>query len=255
MTKNPFSLDGQVALIAGGSRGLGLAIARSLGEAGAAVLVNGRDAAAAESAASALRGAGIEAAALSFDIADAGARDAGFRRIAAERQRLDILVAAAGMRRRAAFEALRPEDFRALAAVNLEAGAALAQAALPFMLRQGRGRIVFVTSIAGPIARAGDAAYTATKAGLAGLAKALAVEFGGRGVTTNAIAPGYFATEANSAMIADKEVEAFLKRRCPLGRWGEPREVGGAAVFLASEAGAYVNGHVLTVDGGLSAAF
>ncbi|MGH7091168.1 MAG: SDR family oxidoreductase, partial [Stellaceae bacterium] len=112
-----------------------------------------------------------------------------------------------------------------------------------------------VTSIAGPIARAGDAAYTAAKAGLAGLMRALAVEYGRRGITSNAIAPGYFATEANRAMLADPATTEYLDRRCPLGRWGAPDEIAGAAVFLASDAASYVNGHVLTVDGGLSASF
>lgn len=114
---------------------------------------------------------------------------------------------------------------------------------------------MFVTSIAGPIARAGDAAYTAAKGGLAALVRALAVEYGPRGVTVNGIAPGYFRTEANAGMAEDADVAAFLAQRCPLKRWGAPEEIGGAALFLASDAASYVNGHVLTVDGGLTASF
>jgi gluconate 5-dehydrogenase len=250
-----FSLDGRVALVAGASRGLGLAIAEALGAAGAAVILNARDGAALEAARAPLAAAGIDAAAAPFDITDAAAVQDAVARIEAERGRLDILVDAVGMRRRAPIEALSLEDFRAMAEVNLTAAFGLAKAALPALAKGGKGRILFVTSIAGPIARAGDAAYTASKGGLAALVRALAVEAGPRGVTANAIAPGFFNTKANLSLVSDPEVQAYVARRCPLGRWGEPNEVGGAAVFLASDAGSYVNGHVLTVDGGLSASF
>jgi gluconate 5-dehydrogenase len=123
------------------------------------------------------------------------------------------------------------------------------------MTPHGRGRIIMVSSIEGPQGRANDSAYIAAKGGLAGFVRALAVEFGPQGITTNAIAPGYFATETNAAMVDDPEVEDFVKRRIPLQRWGEPKEIAGAAVFLASDAASYVNGHVLTVDGGLSSSF
>ena len=248
---DPFSLRGRTALVTGASRGLGLAIARSLGGAGAEVILNGRDAAALATALASLRGDNIAATAVPFDVADEEALGRAFAAIA----RLDILVGAAGLRRRAPACALTLADFRRVNEVNLVANFGLAKAALAKMLPQRRGRIIFVTSIAGPIARGGDAAYTAAKGGLAALMRALAVEHGCDGITVNAIAPGYFATEANRDMIADPEVQAFLARRCPLKRWGEPPEIGGAALFLASDAASYVNGHVLTVDGGLSAAF
>lgn len=251
MMQNPFALDGRVALVTGAGRGLGFEIARSLGHAGASVLLNGRDAATLAAAAARLQAEGIAASALPFDIADAAAMAVAFAGIA----RLDILVGAAGPRRRAAIADLSPDDVRAMLEVGVTANFALAKAALALMLPRGAGRIVFVTSIAGPIARAGDAAYTAAKGGLAALVRALAVECGADGVTVNGIAPGYFRTEANAAMAEDTDVAAWLARRCPLGRWGEPAEIGGAAVFLASDAASYVNGHVLTVDGGLSASF
>jgi len=250
-----FSLDGRIALVTGAARGLGFEIGKALGRAGASVLLNGRDAATLGNAAARFQANGIAAQPLPFDIADPAGTAAAFARIARERGGLDILVGAAGMRRRASVEALSPDDLRAMLEIGVTANFALAKAALGLMLPRGRGRMLFVTSIAGPIARAGDAAYTAAKGGLAALVKALAVEYGPRGITVNGIAPGFFATEANAAMAQDPEVAAYLARRCPLGRWGEPAEIAGAALFLASDAASYVNGQVLTVDGGLTAAF
>ena len=255
MAEHPFSLAGRVALVTGAARGLGAAIAAALAQAGARVVLGGRDRVALQATAARLGTGGLAAEALAFDIADGEAVAAAFQSIAERWRRLDILISAAGMRHRAPVEALSLVDFRRMAEVNLVASYGLAQAALGLMLPAGKGRIVFVTSIAGPIARAGDVAYTATKGGLAALVRALAVEFGPRGITVNAIAPGYFATEANREMVADPATAAFLARRCPLGRWGEPSEIAGAALFLASDAASYINGHVLTVDGGLSASF
>jgi gluconate 5-dehydrogenase len=253
--RHPFALDGKLALVAGGSRGLGFAIAEALAAAGATVLVNGRDEARLQAAVAALAREGYDAARSCFDIADEAAVAAGLAEIARTHGRLDILVDAVGERRRAPIADLTVADFRRMMEVDLTAGFALVKAALPLMPRDGGGRIILVTSIAGPIARAGDAAYTAAKGGLAALARSLAVELGPVGITANAIAPGYFATETNAAMVDDPDTAAFLARRCPLKRWGRPSEIGGAAVFLASDAAAYVNGHVLTVDGGMSASF
>jgi gluconate 5-dehydrogenase len=118
------------------------------------------------------------------------------------------------------------------------------------MIAQGGGRIINIASIAGPIARGGDAAYTASKAGLIGLTRALAAELGPHNITVNAIAPGFFATEANTGMTADPKIAAWLAGRTSLGRWGKADEIGGAAVFLASGAASFVTGHVLVVDGG-----
>ena len=150
---------------------------------------------------------------------------------------------------------ITPEDFHRVLEVNLVAAFHLAKSAVASMIRRGRGRIIMVTSIAGPLGRTDDAAYIAAKGGLAAFVRSLAVEFGPRGISTNAIAPGYFATEANAAMVGDPAVEDFVKRRIPVRRWGVPSEIAGAAVVLASDAASYINGHVLTVDGGLSASF
>lgn len=246
-----FSLTGRRALVTGASQGLGFAMARALAGAGAEVALNGRDAAALDRAVSGLRAEGLAATACAFDVADAEARAAALAALGD----IDILINNVGQRHRGPVEAITAKDFAALLEVDLTAPYALSRALAPGMAARGRGRIINLCSIAGPRSRAGDAAYTAAKGGLAALTRALAMEFGPRGVLVNGIAPGYFATETNAAMVGDPAVQAFVETRIPLRRWGRPDEIGGAAVFLASDAASYVNGHVLTVDAGLSVSF
>jgi gluconate 5-dehydrogenase len=253
--RGPFALDGKVALVTGAGQGLGFEIAAALAEAGAHVVLNGRQAERLEAAATRIRRPGGEASPLAFDIADPPAVSAAFQQIAGGFGGLDILVNNVGIRHRHPLGEISIEDFRHVMDVNLTAAFQLAKEAVGLMAPRGHGRIIMVTSIAGPLGRPNDAAYIAAKGGLAAFARALAVEFGPQGITTNAIAPGYFSTETNAAMVEDPAVEEFVKRRIPLQRWGEPREIAGAAVFLASDAASYVNGVVLTVDGGLSASF
>ncbi|MCC5985155.1 MAG: SDR family oxidoreductase [Rhodobacteraceae bacterium] len=254
-----FSLTGRRALVTGASQGLGFAMARALAEAGAEVVLNGRDGAALNRAVSALRAAGLAATACAFDVADADARAAALSdalsAALSDGGDIDILINNVGQRHRGPVAAITPEDFAALLDVDLTAPYALARALAPAMAGRGWGRIINLCSIAGPRSRAGDAAYTAAKGGLAALTRALAMEFGPRGVLVNGIAPGYFATETNAAMVDDPAVQRFVETRIPLRRWGRPEEIGGAAVFLASDAASYVNGHVLTVDAGLSVSF
>jgi gluconate 5-dehydrogenase len=169
--------------------------------------------------------------------------------------RLDVLVSNVGLRNRKPLFELTLEEVRQLIEVDLVAGFVLAREAARLMIPQGGGRIIAVTSISGPFARAGDAAYIAAKGGLAALTRALAAELGPHNITANAIAPGFFATETNAAMVANPEVTQWVERRTPLKRWGRPDEIAGAAVFLASDAASYVSGHVLTVDGGATATF
>ena len=245
-----FDLTGQVALVTGAARGLGRAIAAALAGQGATVLLNGRDPAALEAAVAAIRGDGGTAQALAGDITDPAAREAMFARIRADHRRLDILVNNAGARARKALADFAPGEIERVTATNLFAPFEMSRLAAAMMIDQGGGRILNIASIAGPIARGGDAAYTASKAGLIGLTRALAAELGRHAITVNAIAPGFFATEANTAMTADPEIAAWLKQRTSLGRWGEAGEIGGAAVFLASAAASFVTGHVLVVDGG-----
>lgn len=250
-----FDLGDKVALVTGAGQGLGLEIAQALADAGAHVILNGRQEARLEAAEAQIKENGGAASSLAFDIGEPGEIAAAFERIEAAFGGLDILVSNVGIRHRFPLAEITVDDFHRVLDVNLVAAFHLAKAAVALMIPRGRGRIIMVTSIAGPLGRANDAVYIAAKGGLAAFARALAVEFGPQGIATNAIAPGYFATETNAAMMDDPEVEDFVKRRIPLQRWGEPREIAGAAVFLASDAATYVNGHVLTVDGGLSASF
>ena len=247
-----FSLAGQTALVTGAGRGLGWEIAKAMAEADADVLINGRDTETLDDRVAELTEAGLSAAAANFDIADRAARDAW---IVSHGEPIEILVNNVGMRNRKKLTETTPEAFSEMLDVNLTAAFGMARAIAPGMAGGGRGAIVNVTSIAGPFARAGDIAYTAAKGGLEALTRALAVELGRDGVRCNGIAPGFFATETNRAMVDNPAVAESLQRRVPLRRWGQPPEIAGAAVFLASPAASYINGQILTVDGGMTASF
>lgn len=240
-----FDLTGRVALVTGGAQGLGRAMAQALAEHGATVLINGRDEAALAIAAESIGGEVAPA-----DITVADERDALFAMIEAEHGGLDILINNAGARARRRLAEFEPGDMERVTAGNVFAPFELCRLAAPMLGARGRGRIINIASIAGPIARGGDAAYTAAKAGLIGLTRALAAELGPDGTTVNAIAPGFFATDSNIEMVEDPQIAEWLRGRTSLGRWGRAEEIGGAAVFLASDAASFVTGHVLVIDGG-----
>ncbi|WP_309625018.1 SDR family oxidoreductase [Methylibium sp.] len=255
---HPRALAGRVALVTGASRGLGLEIARGLGEAGATVWLNGRDPTRLADAVGRLLAEGLQVHALPFDVTDAAGRLTAFHRLDAAaptgRAALDILVNNVGLRDRRPLESFVPGDARRLIEANLLAPFELARLAAERLPDTGAS-IINITSIAGPIANRGDTVYTMAKGGLAALTRALAAELGPRGVRVNAVAPGMFATETNAGFARSAETADHLRERSSLGRVGEPAEIAGAVVFLASDAASYITGHTLVVDGGYLAHF
>ncbi len=242
-----FSLEGRVALVTGSSRGLGYAIAKALKENGAHVIVNARDPAAVAEAA-----AKIGAEAMAFDVTDSAIARKSLEDIVKRHGHLDILVNNAGIQHRRPLVEWQDDDFDRVININLASCFRLSRDAARLMLPNQFGRIINTGSVAAILGRPTIHAYVAAKAGLHGLTRSMAAELGRHGITVNALAPGYFATELNTALLEDKAFTAWVESRTPAGRWAKPEELGGAAVFLASNAASYVNGHVLAIDGGLS---
>jgi gluconate 5-dehydrogenase len=247
-----FSLDGRVALVTGASRGLGFAMAEGLAEAGATVVLNGRHADTLEVAARKLRERGLKAETAVFDVTEQTVSRAVVEAIVRQLGSLDIVIANAGLIHRAALAEWKPADWDRMLATNVTSCFFLAQSASVAMRLQGHGRIIFTTSITALRGRASVHGYVAAKSALAGIARSLAAELGEFGITCNSIAPGYFETELNVPLLQDKAFVSFVNSRVALRRWGLPREIAGLAVFLASEAGSYVTGQQIAVDGGLT---
>ncbi len=244
-----FDLTGRRALITGSSQGIGLALAKGLAEAGAQVVLNGRDGAKLEQAAAQIPGA----VTLAFDATDHDAVRRAVDGFEAETGPIDILINNAGMQHRAPLEDFPADAFERLLQTNIASVFHVGQAVARHMIARGRGRIINICSVQTALARPGIAPYTATKGAVGNLTKGMATDWARHGLNVNAIAPGYFDTPLNAALVADPAFSAWLEKRTPAGRWGRVEELVGAAIFLASDAASFVNGHCLYVDGGITA--
>ena len=248
-----FSLSGKVALVTGASRGLGWAMAQSLASAGATVLINGRDESTLKPRVDELSKAGLKGEVAAFDVTDEKACTACVQGIVQRHGRLDILVANAGIQHRRPITEFETADFQRVLATNLTAVWTLAREAARVMIPRKAGRIIMTGSVSAILARPTISGYVASKGAVHAITRELAIELAPHNITVNAIAPGYFATELNTALIENKEFNDWVCRRTPAGRWGRLDEIGPAAVFLASDEASFMNGHVLVVDGALSA--
>ena len=252
MATEMFSLQGRVALVTGASRGLGKAMAGTLAGAGAHVVLAARTESDLEENAEAIRAAGGEASVVTMDVTDEDGVVDTVARIARDHGHLDILVNNAGTVFRGDVVDTPTAEWNRVIETNLTALFRLAREAAKPMSAQGWGRIINIGSIMSVISRPTVVSYAAAKHGVVGLTKTLAIELGDKGITANAIGPGYFRTEINADMQKNEAFTSMIEQRCPAGRWGEIDELGGVVVFLASDAASYVNGHLLVVDGGLT---
>jgi len=255
MAAHPFDLTGRLALVTGGGSGLGFAIAEGLAAAGARVVLNGRNHEKLNSAAGRLAAAGHAAGVCPFDVTNESAVVAGIAEVERTTGAIDILVNNAAINIRKPLPEYSYAEWRSLQAANLDGPFLVTRAVLPQMQARRRGKIINVCSLASDIGRPHIVAYAASKGALKMLTRGLAVEAAPYNVQVNGIAPGFFKTEMNAPLIANAEFSAWVGKRTPAGRWGEPPEIAGAAVFLASAAADYVTGHLLYVDGGFSASY
>jgi gluconate 5-dehydrogenase len=248
-----FGLGGKLALVTGSSTGIGFALADALATAGARVVLNARNRERLETAASLLRAKGHQVDALPFDVTDPGDVTRAIDRIESEIGCLHILVNNAGMQYRSPLEQFPNEAWHALMRLNVDSVFYVSKAAVRYMIERRSGRIINICSVQSEVGRATIAPYTASKGAVKMLTKGMAVEWGKYGINVNGIGPGYFKTELTEPLVRDEKFTAWLTSRTPNGRWGEVAELGGAVVFLASKASSFVNGHILYVDGGLTA--
>ncbi len=249
---NLFNLTGSVALITGSSRGIGLALAEALGDAGATLVLNARSAEALSAAKTDLEAKGHTVHSYVADVTDQAAVETMIDNIEDEVGPLEILVNSAGAQQRAPFLEFPVDGFQRLLEVNLVAPFIVAQAAGKKMAERGHGKIINIGSVQSQLGRPTIAPYTASKGGLKLLTRGLCADLAPMGIQVNTLAPGYFATELTKALVEDEEFSGWLAKRTPAGRWGNVEELGGAAVFLASEASSFVNGQTIFVDGGMT---
>ncbi|WP_250517835.1 SDR family oxidoreductase [Caballeronia sp. INDeC2] len=248
-----FDLAGRRALITGSSTGIGFALARGLGSAGARVVLNGRNETRLHDAVRTLREEGIDAEAAGFDATSPFDVEKTIGRIEADVGPIDILVNNAGMQRRAPLEAFSHEQWRELMQTNVDSVFLVGKTVARFMIGRGAGKIINICSVQSELGRPNIAAYTATKGAVKMLTKGMAIDWGQHGIQVNGLGPGYFKTELTQALVSDETFSKWLIGRTPSRRWGDVEDLVGAAVFLASDASKFVNGHILYVDGGVTA--
>ncbi|MBX2882068.1 MAG: SDR family oxidoreductase [Granulosicoccus sp.] len=248
-----FKLSGKRALITGSSQGIGYALARGLSEAGAEIVLNGRDETKLKLAAETLTSAKAKVYQLPFDATDHAGVKTAIDDFEANHGAIDILVNNAGMQHRTELENFPADKFEQLLNTNVYSVFAVGQAVAQHMIARGRGKIINIASVQSLLARPGIAPYTATKGAVTNLTKGMATDWAKHGLQCNAIAPGYFDTPLNAALVADPEFTSWLEKRTPAGRWGNVEELVGACIFLSSDASTFVNGHTLFVDGGITA--
>ena len=248
-----FSLEGKLALITGSSGGIGLALARGLAQAGAAIVLNGRDAGKLAKVAQQLRDEGHAIHEASFDATSNEAVKAAVQKIESEIGAIDVLVNNAGIQRRNPLEDFKESDWHDIINTNLNSVFYAAQAVARHMIPRGRGKIINICSVQSELGRPGIAPYAATKGAVKMFTKGMAIDWGKYGLQVNGLGPGYFKTEMNMALVNDQKFTDWLVGRTPSRRWGDVEDLVGAAVFLGSDASRFVNGHILYVDGGVTA--
>ena len=248
-----FKLDGRLALITGSSSGIGFALARGLGEAGAALVLNGRNPTKLESAAAILRSEGLQVHTRAFDATQRDEVSKAVDDIEAAIGAIDILVNNAGMQRRMPLQDFPEEDWHELMRTNVDSVFLVGQSVARKMISRGRGKIINICSVQSELGRPHIAPYMASKGAVKMLTKGMAIDWGPHGLQVNGLGPGYFKTELTEKLVADEQFSAWLTGRTPSRRWGDVAELAGAAVFLASDASSFVNGHILYVDGGVTA--
>jgi len=250
---NSFQLNGKLALITGSSAGIGFALARALGEAGAHVVINGRNAQKVADAVHALKTEGLTVSASVFDVTDAKSVTQAINDMESQLGAIDILVNNAGMQIRGPLHEYKDDDWHTLMRTNLDSVYYVGKTVAQKMIPRGRGKIINICSVQSELGRPGIAPYTASKGAVKMFTKGMAIDWGQFGIQVNGIGPGYFKTELNQKLVDDPQFSSWLVGRTPSRRWGDVEDLGGAAVFLASDASNFVNGHILYVDGGVTA--
>ena len=253
MAQSLFSLDGKLALVTGSGQGIGFALARGLGAHGATVVLNGRNQDKVDRCSVALRDEGLAVRCSVFDVTDFHAVNEAVSRIESEIGAIDILINNAGVQFRAPLEEFPEDQWQRLLDTNVSGAFYVGKAVARAMIPRRRGKIINIASVQSELARPQIAPYGATKGAIRNLTKGMCTDWARYGLQVNAIAPGYFRTELNKALADDPEFSKWLEQRTPARRWGNVEELIGAAVFLASDASSFVNGHTLYVDGGICA--